>query len=136
MNRDEAAFQALLDEHPDDHTTRLVFADWLEERGDPRAAGYRALARCGFVLSDRYPGPPVRYIPLHTSRVFRIDHCGTGSDYTLPADWFDALPGATANDPNGIVPFKDRRAAEDAAALAFVTLPPARRDQLLAGERG
>ena len=38
---DETAFQAALDERPADHALRLVFADWLEERGDWRAAGYR-----------------------------------------------------------------------------------------------
>lgn len=40
---DEAAFQAALDVDNLDHFTRLVFADWLEERGDIRAEGYRAL---------------------------------------------------------------------------------------------
>lgn len=37
----EDDFQAAT--HPDDWQTRLVFADWLEECGDPRAVGYRAL---------------------------------------------------------------------------------------------
>ena len=40
----EDDFQAALDTSPDDWQTRLVFADWLQERGDPRAEGYRALA--------------------------------------------------------------------------------------------
>jgi uncharacterized protein (TIGR02996 family) len=30
-----------LDANPEDNSLRLVFADWLEERGDPRAAGLR-----------------------------------------------------------------------------------------------
>jgi uncharacterized protein (TIGR02996 family) len=38
---DEAAFQAALDKNPADHALRLVFADWLEEHADWRAAGYR-----------------------------------------------------------------------------------------------
>lgn len=132
---EEEAFQLKLDEHPDDHSTRLVFADWLQDRGDRRAEGYRALARCGFVLSDRYSGPPIRYIPKQASRVFRNDRSGTGRDYTFPADWYEQLPGARA-DESGCVLFPDRRAAEDAAALAFAELPPERRGQLLAGERG
>ena len=33
----EDDFQQALDANPDDHHTRLVFADWLQERGDPRA---------------------------------------------------------------------------------------------------
>jgi uncharacterized protein (TIGR02996 family) len=35
MTPDEAFFQAILDS-PDDDTPRLVYADWLEEQGDPR----------------------------------------------------------------------------------------------------
>jgi uncharacterized protein (TIGR02996 family) len=38
---DEAPFHAALDENPADIAMRLVFADWLEERGDWRAEGYR-----------------------------------------------------------------------------------------------
>jgi uncharacterized protein (TIGR02996 family) len=38
---DEAAFHAALDAEPGNSSLRLVFADWLEERGDWRAAGYR-----------------------------------------------------------------------------------------------
>jgi uncharacterized protein (TIGR02996 family) len=33
----EEAFLRAIEENPDDDTTRLVFADWLEERGDWRA---------------------------------------------------------------------------------------------------
>src|SRR5205807_34493 len=33
---DEAAFLQALDADPEDLTLRMVFADWLEERGDPR----------------------------------------------------------------------------------------------------
>jgi uncharacterized protein (TIGR02996 family) len=40
----EEVFQAALDADPDDHATRAVFADFLEERGDERAAGMRWLA--------------------------------------------------------------------------------------------
>jgi uncharacterized protein (TIGR02996 family) len=31
----ESEWQAALDLEPDSHITRLAFADWLEERGDP-----------------------------------------------------------------------------------------------------
>jgi uncharacterized protein (TIGR02996 family) len=41
----EDDFQAALDANPGDHHTRLVFADWLEERGDERAEGYRYFGR-------------------------------------------------------------------------------------------
>jgi uncharacterized protein (TIGR02996 family) len=35
MTHDEAFLRAILD-NPDDDTPRLVYADWLEEQGDPR----------------------------------------------------------------------------------------------------
>jgi len=38
---DEEAFLAALAERPGDDLTRLVFADWLDERGDGRAAYLR-----------------------------------------------------------------------------------------------
>ena len=39
---EEAAFLAQLRADPADDVTRLVYADWLEERGDERAAFLRA----------------------------------------------------------------------------------------------
>ena len=33
---EEAAFLTAVCERPDDDAPRLIFADWLEERGDPR----------------------------------------------------------------------------------------------------
>jgi uncharacterized protein (TIGR02996 family) len=42
MHEEEAFFQAI-QEHPEDTALRLVFADWLEERGDPRAELLRLL---------------------------------------------------------------------------------------------
>jgi uncharacterized protein (TIGR02996 family) len=41
---DEAFFQAVLDE-PDDEDLRLIYADWLEERGDPRGEFIRVQCR-------------------------------------------------------------------------------------------
>jgi uncharacterized protein (TIGR02996 family) len=40
---DEAAFLQAMQEHPDDAHLRLVFADWLEEHGDPRSELLRLL---------------------------------------------------------------------------------------------
>ena len=41
MNEEQAFLDELRD-HPEDDVTRLVYADWLEERDDPRAAYLRA----------------------------------------------------------------------------------------------
>jgi uncharacterized protein (TIGR02996 family) len=49
MTHDEAFLQTII-ENPDDDAPRLVYADWLEERGDPRGEFIRvqcALARMG-----------------------------------------------------------------------------------------
>jgi len=47
---DEDAFQAAIDAAARDQLPRLVFCDWLDEQGDPRADGYRVLA-----TFDRWP---------------------------------------------------------------------------------
>src|ERR1044071_4841866 len=35
MNEDKGFLQDIID-HPDDDAVRLIYADWLQERGDPR----------------------------------------------------------------------------------------------------
>src|SRR4051812_47076638 len=53
MKHDDAFLQAII-ENPDDDTPRLVYADYLDERGDPRGEFIRvqiALAR----LPDDHP---------------------------------------------------------------------------------
>ncbi len=59
----EEAFLKDITEHPEDDTPRLIFADWLEERGDPRGEFIRLQversrlkaddSRQGFFLRDR-----------------------------------------------------------------------------------
>ncbi len=41
MDAEESVFLVAIEQNPEDETTRLVFADWLEERGDPRASWVR-----------------------------------------------------------------------------------------------
>lgn len=115
----EDDFQAALNADPTDWQTRLVFADWLDERGDPRAEGYRAIG-----VADRRPKRSASgwYWYARWPRVPDI-RIGDGHG-TLVGDWWDAtLPGQS--------PFATRRAAEDAAARAFARLPAARRAELL-----
>jgi uncharacterized protein (TIGR02996 family) len=134
----EDDFQNRLDDQPEDWQTRMVFADWLEERGDPRAEGYRALAAGRYVLCDRYPGEPVRYIPHEMSRIFPTDRRDdTGRDYHLPRDWYGAVQRAAPELApfSTFVLFPNRRAAEDAAATAFAALPAERRAKLLQGRQ-
>lgn len=103
----ESDFQQLLDADPTDWQTRLIFADWLQERNDIRAAGYRALGR-------------LRLYP----RVVVVD-C---------ACWLNDMP---ANNKRHVIPhawasrltvffmyWDSRQDAEDAAAKAFALLDP------------
>jgi len=51
---DDPAHKAFIDaiaEDPDDDTARLVYADWLEERGDPRAEYLRLEAELATSIS-------------------------------------------------------------------------------------
>ena len=122
MHPEESAFQAALDLSPDDFTTRLVFADWLEERGDPRADGYRALG----VLRRRPMGTEKWYwmkTPMGGTLRFRRDY-----PWRLGAIWHRSV--CIALRPR-LAQFISRRQAEDAAAFGFIRLSAARRIQLL-----
>jgi uncharacterized protein (TIGR02996 family) len=43
----EQFFRSALDVRPEDMALRLLFAEWLEERGDYRAQGFRWMSRLG-----------------------------------------------------------------------------------------
>ena len=127
----EDDFAAALDADPEDHNTRLVFADWLQERGDPRAEGYRALGQ-------------LRVSPCHFgSGIFDADARTKMSASDLYRDkwWWCAAPDEKFRPhflPDGWFPaarvplFTTRREAEDAAAVAFGKRSPKRRAELLA----
>jgi len=120
---DEEAFQSAIDANPDDHTVRLVFADWFQERDDPRAEGYRALG-------------VLRLAPrMFTVGVGYADAGQVGNDppnrhCRLPGIWFCETDRGIGTSP-AWRDFARRREAEDAAALAFSRLPAARRAELL-----
>ena len=153
MFHTEDEFQAHLDQHPDDHTARQVFADWLDEQRDPRAAGYRALGLLGKrpfqieqlrfhpddptgVRSERVPG-----FAYHNGRgTATIDHVHrqVGPEHALPQDWLDRISGADnrywggrERGDDGTYYLTTRREAEDEAATAFAELSPERQAELL-----
>lgn len=132
----EEDFQRQLDSDIEDHHTRLVFADWLEEHNDPRAEGYRALG-----VMQRVP---VRLLRLGNAEFYWSYHNGMGSGYSngrnimgyhnpfprqyaLPQPWLDKLinnnqsAGYWAHECGTY--WGSRREAEDAAARAFALLP-------------
>lgn len=49
---DEEFFQTALDSDEEDHPARLLFADWLADRGDTRSAGPRWLVERRVVPQD------------------------------------------------------------------------------------
>lgn len=125
----EDDFQSALDADPSDWQTRLVFADWLQERDDPRAEGYRFLGihrRCPEVSAygnehgwNRWTQTPNEH------DLWKKE----GSPFCLPLDLYRAAGGSDTR------PWHEtRREAEDAAALAFAKLPAARRAELLAAQ--
>lgn len=127
---DEEHFQAMLDLHPDDHGTRLVFADWLRERGDPRAEGYHYLGanrRCPY-LGRTYGDYAVPDTDAFTNE---CDHS------ELPKDLWrlvrKVVGGIRMAREYDWYPFTNRRHADDTVALAFAKLPEARRTELFQG---
>lgn len=127
----EDDFQRLLDENPADWETRLVFADWLQDRGDPRAAGYRATA-----ARQRRP---LQGQHMNADTWWWYTAAPQEGDFHnhVPGDWFALLPADEGSGhfwpvfrANGGI--KSRRACEDALVLAFAKLPAARQAELLA----
>ncbi len=132
----EGDWQAYLDLHPNHHGMRSRFADWLQDRDDPRAEGYRALGTLERVPSHGKPDPEpserAKWLARGWSfwgagRFFRFRNTNL---HTLPEDWRALLPDNSGQSWGGTWG-TTRRELEDAAALAFSRLPAARRAELL-----
>ena len=143
---DEDAFRAAINTAPHDATLRLVYCDWLAERGDPREAGHRFLAETGraarqltdFSGMDRsawwlyfvVSGFPAHELPwgqphvIH-GPVYEATELAGKAAGLLP--YYAALPPENHKGP--------RWAVEDAAAPGFGRLPADVRARLLAEGR-
>lgn len=119
---DEEAFQAALDANPDDHVTRLVFADWLEERGDPRAEGYRAM---GKLRLSPYFSESTKQWCFFNARYYKR----TVGSHHLSHDWIHAAMHFDTN----YIARKSRSQLENEVAEGFADLDTERRTELLAG---
>lgn len=119
---DEDCFQAALDANPDDHVTRLAFADWLEERGDQRAEGYRALG----LLRKHAAVPGSQALGANGGCWFWVTSVDPAT--ALPIDWQRAWRPLV---PKSFVATNTRRRIEDAAALGFAKLSVERRAVIL-----
>jgi uncharacterized protein (TIGR02996 family) len=112
----EDAFQATLEEDPTNSGTRLVFADWLEEQGDARAAGYRWMG-----THEKWPYAWAR--SRRVPRYFSFDWYREGGSaiWDVPAhcripEWlWRALQSTT-----DFAGYPTRRTAEEALCMALV----------------
>lgn len=123
----EDDFNRALDRDPSDWQTRLVFADWLDEHGDRRARGYRALGALRLW--------PITYGYGRWVWVSGYVNHKPNSSMVLPSSWFKAVRSflGLVNLQFGpdYVGVLGRRTAEDAAAMAFLSLSEAERDVIL-----
>ena len=83
---EEAGFVAALLAEPDDHTAMLVYADWLDERGDPRAAYLRL--RAEGTWPPRTEGIDLGWVMLLRSSLFGPG-CRVKWDADPPEGLFD-----------------------------------------------
>jgi uncharacterized protein (TIGR02996 family) len=126
----EDDFQRALAAKPRDWQTRLVFADWLQERGDPRAEGYRVQG-----LRQRAPEyfkGAKAWVWLNPHWAATYPATDTIRAATLPDDWYKLLPVHNSEGAECAEERPTLRESMDDAALAFARLPPARRAELLA----
>lgn len=92
ISSEERAFRKAIDADPEDTTTLLVFADWLEERGDPRVGGYRELVARNLnpKLEDTGAYDQWTWFASRRHEQYPIRDAD-GS--VIPDRWFDSLRG-------------------------------------------
>lgn len=120
---EQLAWNATLDASPEDTGLRLVYSDWLRDRGDPRADGYAAIGTYGVVLKrpDKFPALMVDTVVPDHDQFMR--HRQIHGPHLIPAWWFRAVTARL--DPRNqryqrdFDPLPTRRTCEDALALAW-----------------
>jgi uncharacterized protein (TIGR02996 family) len=115
---DEDAFQRAIDAEPGNLTLKRVFADWLEEQGDWRAAGYRWMAE-----HEKWPFDWDQDSPAIRFNTFDWYITDGKAVWTVPE--YCRLPAtfrrvfATGND---WIAFPSRQAAEEALCKVIETI--------------
>jgi uncharacterized protein (TIGR02996 family) len=132
---EEAGFNLLLDQDINDNLTRTIYADWLQDRNDIRADGYRELGTKVYkpllktlhsrnrllLFANRRNIQPLtdtqvwvwkKY--LYGSYTQRYEH------HELPENLWNLLINYTCKNHNSVY-YGSRQAAEDAFAVAFYT---------------
>jgi uncharacterized protein (TIGR02996 family) len=122
----EEDFQTALDANPHDWHTRLVFADWLQDRDDPRAEAVRALGRlCAhpvrieMMLSEGESADKWKFI-WGTDENDGARARELYAECLLPAAWYQCLAKVNPDEDARWWRYYDtRRAAEDAAVEGY-----------------
>jgi uncharacterized protein (TIGR02996 family) len=83
--RDEKQFLAAIEAQPDDRSRRLVYADWLEEHGDPRA---------GLIRVEE----EMRCLPVHSDRYWELKPRRVSLRKTARKPWLERLNYGTTDD--------------------------------------
>lgn len=136
----EEDFQRTLDRQPFDFQTRLVFADWLQDKGDKRADGYRAMARreflCELVVIDRFSRSGFANQWFFCVGDVSEKDIDTSVHYPyLPSDWFaDIVAEPKTPTIEHWRHFRLRETAENSIAEAFAKLPKSIAARYLTGK--
>lgn len=139
---DEEAMQAAIDANPEEMTLKMVFADFLDEHNDPRAAGYRWMGQNGKRAINWWTAASIVHRDLPIGTHIWGFHDGTGrltiddvapSYCALPQELIKATIELKAE---GMLEYSSywtlgltRQNVEDAVALAYATWSPATTEQ-------
>lgn len=100
MNQDEA-FIADIVAHPEDPSLRLIYADWLEEHGDPRAEYLRLHAQASQASDAERPSiqTRLRKMGINFNREWlmaidqtAVENCSVEFEYRCPRKWESLTP--------------------------------------------
>lgn len=129
MGTEEASFWSRLQQYPDDTLTKLVFADWLQDRGDVRSEAVRVLVANEY-RPTQYEG---WYWGTDSNNLYGKGTIGypDGRNDLLPDDWFRLLPLGTFRFSPMWKHYPTRLEAVQVAVEAFTQLPEWRRTELL-----
>jgi len=128
----EADWNALLDRYHADQDLRRRFGLWLFDNGRAEGEGYLALSACR--------RSPMCYLPLSDSACpyWSREAVHYNSGCKLPVDWYTLIE--LEGKHTVFCPLwrirqdATRSEVEQAAAIAFLKLPPLRRAELLRGK--
>jgi uncharacterized protein (TIGR02996 family) len=123
----EEDFQRALNRNPSDHLTRLVFADYLDELGDPRADGYRALGLLQLSPYIRITGRCLCFYGNGGYKRWTETELEKYTRHFLPAAWAIKLPNS---DMTWNI-FLSRRIADDTVADSWRFVSLAKREEIL-----